>query len=63
MDFWDIFEFFAWGVSAILFLWIIADAVRINREFSENLLLSSREGIDELVEHGDAPGPAGVGRG
>lgn len=63
MDFWDIFEFFAWGVSALLFLWMIADAVRVNREFSEDLLLSSREGIDEILEHGDGHGPAGAGRG
>lgn len=62
MDFWDIFEIFAWAVSAILFLWMIADAVRVNREFSEDLLLSSREGIDELLEHGDSPGSASAGR-
>jgi hypothetical protein len=63
MDFWDIFELFAWAVSAILFMWMLTDAVRVNREFNEDLLLSSREGIDELLEHGDGPGAAGGGRG
>lgn len=52
MDFWDIFEIVAWGVSALIFLWMIADALRVNREYDEDLLLSSREGIDELLEHG-----------
>ena len=48
MDFWDIFEIVAWGVSALIFLWMIADALRVNREYDEDLLLSSREGSDEL---------------
>lgn len=52
MDFWDIFEIFAWGVSALIFLWLIADALRVNREYDEDLLLSSREGSDILDDHG-----------
>lgn len=54
MDFWDIFEYVAWGISAAIFFWMITDTLRVNREFDEDTLLSSREGSDELLEYGDA---------
>lgn len=38
----------SWAVSAIIFLWLLGDFVRVNREYSEESLLSSREGVDEL---------------
>lgn len=50
MDFWDILSYGAWAVSALLLLWMVADAIRVNREYDEALLLSSREGSDELLE-------------
>ena len=50
MDFWDIFSYAAWIVSAGLLLWMLMDAIRINREYDEDLLISSREGADELLE-------------
>lgn len=50
MDFWDILSYGAWAVSALLLLWMVADAIRVNREYDEGLLLSSREGSDELLE-------------
>ena len=37
---------------------MISDALRVNREYDEDLLLSSREGSDELLDHGTA-GAAG----
>lgn len=52
---WIILEYGAWAISAVLLLWMLADAARINREYDEDTLLSSREGIDELLEHGDVP--------
>lgn len=50
MDIWDIASYAAWAASALLLLWMVADAIRVNREYDENLLLSSREGSDELLE-------------
>ena len=50
MDIWDIASYAAWAASALLLLWMLVDAVRVNREYDESLLLSSREGSDELLE-------------
>jgi hypothetical protein len=50
MDFWDLLSYAAWVGSALLLLWMVADAIRVNREYDESLLLSSREGSDELLE-------------
>lgn len=44
MNFWNILSYVAWGLSALLFLWIIADALRVAKEYDEDFLLSSREG-------------------
>ncbi|MEQ9487913.1 MAG: hypothetical protein RIM72_02840 [Alphaproteobacteria bacterium] len=53
MDIWDVFEYGAWLLSGILLLWMLIDTIRVNSEYDEDLLTSSREGIDELVEvHG-----------
>jgi len=50
MDFWDILSYAAWIVSAALLGWMLMDAIRVNREYDEELLISSREGADELLE-------------
>lgn len=50
MDFWDLLSYAAWIIAAYLLLWIVVDAVRVGREYDEELLLSSREGADELLE-------------
>lgn len=55
---WILLEYIAWGLSAAMLLWIVADAVRVNREFDEATLLSSKEGVDELLEHGAVNGNA-----
>ena len=52
---WTILEYAAWAVSAVILLWMLADAVRVNREFDEDTLMSSKEGVDELLEHGEVP--------
>lgn len=51
---WILLEYAAWGLSAVMLIWMLADAARVNREFDEDTLLSSREGVDELEEHGNA---------
>lgn len=45
---WQIAGWVAWVVSAVVFIWLIWDFVRVNTEYEENVLLSSREGVDEL---------------
>jgi len=50
MVFWDIFGYLAWIVSFAIFAWMLFDVVRVGREYDEDLLLSSREGSDELVD-------------
>lgn len=52
---WILLEYAAWAIAAMLLLWMLMDAARVNREFDEDTLLSSREGVDELLEHGDVP--------
>ncbi len=52
---WVILEYVAWGISAGLLIWMLLDAMKVNRQYDEETLLSSREGIDELLEHGDVP--------
>jgi hypothetical protein len=45
---WTLLEYAAWAASALILLWMLLDAVRVNRDFSEDVLLSSREGEIEL---------------
>jgi hypothetical protein len=53
MEFWDIATWAAWIVSAAIFLWMLWDGLRIGHKYDEDLLQSSREGVDEILEHGD----------
>jgi hypothetical protein len=50
---WDILVPLAWIVSAAIFLWLAWDFFSVNRSYSEEVLLSSREGIDELFPASD----------
>lgn len=55
MDFWDVLSYAAWIASALLLGWMLMDTLRVNREYDEDLLISSREGVDELIDtNGDA---------
>lgn len=54
MDFWDILTYAAWIISAVLLGWMLLDALRVNREYDEDLLISSREGVDELELYGES---------
>lgn len=44
-------ELAAWAISALLGLWMLVDMIRTNSTYSDDVLLSSREGEieDELV--------------
>ena len=46
---WDVLEWIAWIVSAIIFVWMVYDGWRVGQNNSEDVLLSSREGVDELI--------------
>jgi hypothetical protein len=49
MDFWDILQYASWAVAALLLLWMLFDAFKVSRQYGEDVLTSSQEGIDELV--------------
>ena len=45
---WDMSGWVAWALSAIIFVWLIYDFFKTNIKYSEAVLTSSREGVDEL---------------
>lgn len=51
MSNFQLLEYAAWGLSAILGLWMLIDLIRTDRTYSEELLTSSKEGEveDSLV--------------
>lgn len=49
MDIWNILEYLAWAASAVFALILIADWVRTDRSYSEEVLMSSREGELEAM--------------
>jgi hypothetical protein len=40
----QLLEYGAWGLSALLGLWMLIDLIRTDRSYSEELLTSSQEG-------------------
>ena len=46
---WDILGMVAWAISAAIFLWMAWDFFTVNAKYGEDVLVSSREGLDELV--------------
>jgi hypothetical protein len=48
MDIWNILSYAAWIGAALFLLWIIVDAIKVSISYDEDLLMSSREGVDEL---------------
>ena len=50
---WQILGTAAWVVSAAIFLWMIWDFFNVNTKYGEDVLVSSREGLDELLPAGD----------
>lgn len=45
---WELSAWAAWIIAAAIFLWLLVDFFMVNAKFSEDVLLSSREGVDEL---------------
>jgi hypothetical protein len=48
MNVWQILEYVAWAISALMLLWMVLDAFKVGQQFTEEQLLSSKEGVDEL---------------
>jgi hypothetical protein len=50
MNSFQLLEYVAWAISILLGLWMVIDLIKTNRAYSEELLLSSREGeIDDSL--------------
>ncbi|MEZ5899660.1 MAG: hypothetical protein R3D51_09220 [Hyphomicrobiaceae bacterium] len=51
MNTFELLELAAWAISLLLGLWMIVDMIRTNTAYSDDVLLSSREGEieDELI--------------
>ncbi len=49
MDIWNIMEYAAWALAAIFGLIIVADWLRTDSTYSEDVLMSSREGELEAM--------------
>ncbi len=49
MNAFTLLEYAAWIISAGLGLWMLIDMVKVNSRFSEDVLLSSREG--DIEDH------------
>jgi len=48
---WNYLEWAAWIGAALLVIWMLWDAIRVSRHYSEDVLTSSQEGFDELLQH------------
>lgn len=55
----QVLEYAAWGISALLGLFMLFDLIRTNRAYSEDLLTSSKEGEIEDVLVIDPPHQGG----
>lgn len=53
---WTLMTDAAWVISVVVFAWLIFDFFRVNMRYSEDVLLSSREGVDELFNETGLPG-------
>ncbi len=50
MNNFQLIEYAAWAISAILGLWMLIDMIITNRSYDEDLLTSSKEGeIDDAL--------------
>jgi len=46
----QLLEYAAWGLSALLGLWMLIDLIRTDKTYSEEMLTSSQEGeIDDTL--------------
>jgi hypothetical protein len=50
---WELSGWAAWVISALIFAWLVWDFFKVNLKVREEVLLSSREGVDELFSTND----------
>jgi hypothetical protein len=55
----QLLEYAAWGISAVLGLWMLFDTIKTNIRYSESTLISSKEGEIEDVLVIDPPHQGG----
>lgn len=55
MTIFEFFEYAAWVLSALLGLWMLIDMIRTDRSYTEELLISSKEGEIEDAPTSVAP--------
>ena len=46
MSFWPMLSHAAWALAILLFAWILMDAFRVSRAYSDDFLMSSTEGSE-----------------
>lgn len=58
MTIWGAIELAAWVLSAVIAVWMIADVIRVSREYDEEFLTTAVE-IDDSLELTDEEGVKG----
>jgi len=43
MSFWEIMNYVAWAAAGLIYLWLIRDFLKTNREYDESVLMGSYE--------------------
>lgn len=54
MSVWEMLEWAAWIISAVIAIWLIADVIKVSREYDEEFLTSSIESLDDDRDSGEA---------
>jgi len=50
MDLWNVLEYAAWALAALFAVLMVADMIRVDTTYSNDLLTSSREGEIERTQ-------------
>jgi hypothetical protein len=56
MNIWSVLEWIAWALSALMLVWMVLDAWKVGQRYTEEQLLSSKEGVDDLFAAHDNKG-------
>ena len=46
----------AWGLAAVLLIWMLFDLIQVGQTHTEDFLLSAREGGDEILHEAEEEG-------
>lgn len=53
MSFWQVMNYVAWAASGLIFLWLLRDFLKTNREYDESVLLGTY--LEEEIEKEGGP--------